>query len=743
MGGLSYTVSGNIASFRTPSRVPIESLKFHFLPKQASGTPTPANPIPIEGWMGVNGEHSGKNLLDTSTKAMADHYELNGITFDYNSDGSLTVNGKVSDSATTGPQYRLAQWTQKVTGNYYICANAPYAGTYNEVYIYDADLSERPKKWDGTTASQSSSTGRPLAEVQLLAGHNYSFNIRINRGTDKQYNNDKFYPMLLPAWCTDTAFEPYNGRLIPLTFPNGQTIYGGYVDPIAGKLVCEYVKIIIDGSVEFTYMSYGSVSRFQTNISDLGPQAYGNEFQMCDCLQLGNSGEEWTCWLTTPSAKFRIYAPSSINSSAAFSEYLSEHPIEFAYRIATPIEYDLTSQQVISFLDHNNFWSDANDIAEVSYPIAESKDILDVRKKIILNEPHIEKVSGPIVSFNANMEAPLKKLNISLPIIQTGEGDPSPSNIKLIYPYTNLMMYAMLKADDLVYSSDNPDVIVNFDNTITYIGPAQSEATAILTLSNDYLLKANKDYAFFWTFGNGNCRNGRQAAILRKPDGTTINAYRTTLSDPLYGACIYTIVPVLSTDTYLHSIKLFLGAGTANANIKTYLIESPNHYMGSQVDISSNNFYIGNANILDGVLTKTHKMIDMGDLDWYQFVENNGRKQALANAPDDAQIPTSKACYCELYKMYYSSVTSLPNKAMKPGVGAASRIILVRDDDNTAVDLESFVSSVRGYKFVYTLAEPIQETITPPINRSIKTFLGNAVLMNPDKSEIELEYWTH
>ena len=60
--GLSHTVSGDIASFRTPSRVPIESLKFHFLPKQAAGTPSPENQIPIEGWTGLDGKRAGKNL---------------------------------------------------------------------------------------------------------------------------------------------------------------------------------------------------------------------------------------------------------------------------------------------------------------------------------------------------------------------------------------------------------------------------------------------------------------------------------------------------------------------------------------------------------------------------------------------------------------------------------------------------------------------------------------------------------
>lgn len=542
MGGLSHTVSGDIASFRTPSRVPLESLKFHFLPKQAAGTPSPEKPIPIEGWTGLNGKRAGKNLLDTSTRAMADHYELNGITFDYNSDGSLTVNGKVSDSATAGPQYRLATWTQKVTGNYYICANAPYSGIYNEVYMYDSDLSERPKKWDGVTASQSSSSGRPLSEVRLLAGHTYSFNVRINRGTDKTYNNDRFYPMLLPAWCIDTTFEPYSGEQIPITFPvagtnklgpsvilnnrghfslnngiwsnvvtdertyiqlvvqlwkstgtyiktlcvdyvkttgrhvltftvddpNGHyiclkhngtkkdfillfpwtfglhqytisldvlsadpttvggvqltniqlepgdtahayepysydnTFYGGYYDPAAGEIVAEYALATatksdfgqkmtpIEGGIEYrnaskTYLPTAS----GTNWNTARQQQKFNFGAIANPYSEGSYGDYIGV----------MYSMSNYNmhtmciSEEVYQAMSDSDVAEISYKLATPIHIPIPAQDLKAFLDHNNFWSDANDITEVTYPVTESKDILATRKKAIaFDHAHHKKV---------------------------------------------------------------------------------------------------------------------------------------------------------------------------------------------------------------------------------------------------------------------------------------------------------------------------------------------------------------
>ena len=40
------------------------------------------------------------------------------------------------------------------------------------------------------------------------------------------------------------------------------------------------------------------------------------------------------------------------------------------------------SGDIETLLDYNNFWSDANDITEVTYAVTESKAMLDARKKI-------------------------------------------------------------------------------------------------------------------------------------------------------------------------------------------------------------------------------------------------------------------------------------------------------------------------------------------------------------------------
>lgn len=198
----------------------LSSFKIHFSPIQSgSGDPSPTNVRPITGWTGVTGYKGGKNLLDPSTHYTASHYESQGITFDLNSDGSVTINGTVVEGASSSPQFSF-YWTQPITGNYYFCANIPYSGTYNEIYMYDNTVGARCRQWDGVSNGLSSHSARPLCEAQLIAGHRISLVIRISRDTGFAYNNVTCSPMLMASNCTDTTFEPYSAPTsYPITFP--------------------------------------------------------------------------------------------------------------------------------------------------------------------------------------------------------------------------------------------------------------------------------------------------------------------------------------------------------------------------------------------------------------------------------------------------------------------------------------------------------------------------------------------
>lgn len=59
-------------------------------------------------------------------------------------------------------------------------------------------------------------------------------------------------------------------------------------------------------------------------------------------------------------------------------------------------------------------------------------DLMDYRRKIIANSPHLKSASGAIISFSDGADLPLKSLLVDIDPVQSGSGDPSPSNVRAI-----------------------------------------------------------------------------------------------------------------------------------------------------------------------------------------------------------------------------------------------------------------------------------------------------------------------
>lgn len=370
MGSLSHTVSGNIASFRTPSRVPIESLKFHFLPKQAAGTPSLENPIPIEGWTGLNGKRAGKNLIEP-------HYgietEQRGLTITPSTNG-IRVSGTASARTAvylskTEKKTKLGVG-DKVTFSLYLsgdiseCEN-PFLGYYKSSGVWGGVIGSLSSSNDykATWTVPNGYTDESLLDSYIYIPQGVTVNFEIG--------------LQMEEGSTATTYEPYFISTIPLSWSDHGVEYGGYIDPVRGKLVAEYEMLtdtwgnwgtaqdMGDGTTlrykKFTNPVYGnSINNHHTDYCNVAKYGYANENGNPHYYIVGNS---YNC---------RVYLPN---------DFSTDQVIQVIGKLITPIEYDIDPISIKAFLDHNNFWSDANDITEVTYAITESKDMLATRKK--------------------------------------------------------------------------------------------------------------------------------------------------------------------------------------------------------------------------------------------------------------------------------------------------------------------------------------------------------------------------
>ena len=67
--------------------------------------------------------------------------------------------------------------------------------------------------------------------------------------------------------------------------------------------------------------------------------------------------------------------------------------------------------------------------------------IIERKKRILLNEPHLETVTGNGVSFVADRVASIQTCRLDLTAYQTGTGTPSPTNIRPVIGYKDFSVY--------------------------------------------------------------------------------------------------------------------------------------------------------------------------------------------------------------------------------------------------------------------------------------------------------------
>lgn len=277
-----------------------------------------SNICPISGHTQADVEVVGKNRFNPST------ITLNTII---NNDGSLSSNNFINTSD-------------------YIIINAQAFtvlnnSTANDVYIragmYDENYNFIRREASPVMSSQGSYTFSNVTGIKY---------VRISY--EKSSNNE----LQLELGNTATTFESYKGKTYSTLF--GSTYYGGTIDLVSGVLTVTHGYIEYDGSSDenwsvggtgtgqYKYMTMGSPNTLaSTNI-------YCNEFVP---TQIYTSNQNIGIYTSTN--QVRVRPDFELTDATAWKTWLSSHPIQLAYELATPTTIQLTPQQVISLVGKN------------------------------------------------------------------------------------------------------------------------------------------------------------------------------------------------------------------------------------------------------------------------------------------------------------------------------------------------------------------------------------------------------
>lgn len=352
-----YTATGNPATFSTNVAKPLKSFLIPWTPTQAgSGDPSPENVRSISGITGLTVSHSGADTSNPTTYPVtfpALGKNMLNLTLESGSDSGMewTVNNGVITVGGTPTAYVAL-----------ICGRAKLPSSGSVVcsggYVNGTNIT-----WG--VCKLKDSVGETVATLANSDVGHFSFNVsdyptaetielQIKRNSNNvQCSGD--IKLQVETGTTPSTFEPYTN-----------TVYGGTLDITSGVLTVEWKEVDL-GNYEYAKDSVlEGVDRFTRTFSDYGGAYYTDiPDVICDIfkpesIMLANQDHlTWVVCLPAKTGATYFYTPQGTYENAfAFKTAMSG--IKMAYKLATPITYQLTPIEIKTLIGDNTIWTDTN-----------------------------------------------------------------------------------------------------------------------------------------------------------------------------------------------------------------------------------------------------------------------------------------------------------------------------------------------------------------------------------------------
>ena len=389
-----------IASFSDGAQdAPLKSLVFNIEPVQdlhGYDSPWPAGGGKNKLIITASDIKALNNLTWTNNSAVN-----NGITFTILEDDAGNVTGiRANGTASATAQITISK-TNISQGIYFLSAEYYSSSAFIRGVFRDANNA-------AISIGGSVFTDLTAGEAYREVPSNVSYiNIYININSGTTVNNVVFKPMFRvrtesSAYAASSNICPISGwtqvsgkhsgadmtDYTPITISLGQTVYGGTLDVVRGKLVVDRVC-----RTYITFESFSASPKLIWLASDAKP------------VENSEAGNIIASYLPTTYVN-NIWANTGINgvagnpggyiyariaglsTSEEYREYLASNPLQVCYELATPIEVDLTPHTIKTLLGVNNIWADAGDTTLEYYPAAASiVSVLNRSSKVYTSIP--------------------------------------------------------------------------------------------------------------------------------------------------------------------------------------------------------------------------------------------------------------------------------------------------------------------------------------------------------------------
>lgn len=366
--------------------------------------------------------------------------------------------------------------------------------------------------------------------------------------------------------------------------------------------------------------------------------------------------------------------------------------------------------------------------------------LIQKKKSILLNEPHLGTASGGIANFKTDMVGKLKSCSIEFVPHQSGKGDPSSTNVRPIIGRTGIDIYRCGK-----------NLCSPFTIGIGIDGTTGAEMVSNTRASTDFIpisFASNENYIWSGIVNNLNsmaCAYNANKEYL----GRTSAISRTSLS--MTKDAFTSGTPQATGDIAFLRLSYFQGSGQNINNIasakhvlnKGTTAEEYEPYTGQVFPVtwqSTGTVYGGVVDAITGELIQTHKYVSLGSFTWSLYSNNTSRQLFRSASISDMKPAESNSVPFDGLSTEFKIVAF--NTTLIPKVLALyAGTLFAGAQPSQYADATAFKTAMASVMLVYALNAP--QTVGMISPTTIKTLAGVNNVSSNANGNVSVEYWKH
>ena len=334
-------------------------------------------------------------------------------------------------------------------------------------------------------------------------------------------------------------------------------------------------------------------------------------------------------------------------------------------------------------------------------------------KTAIDDSVSLKTATGNPITLTDAANANAEELSMTIEPIQSGSGDPSPTNVR---PISGLSEAVVTRTGKNLIE----DILVGYNITSSgyvEVNSSYSLGIAKVVSGQSYIATTNDGSGFVGGFYYNKPTAGSVAF-----DNTRYVIANKQFTAPITGYVVFRFTPDYATPQ--------IEVGTTSTNYEAPVTPATATITFSQT------VYGGGVNFKTGEVTVTHGIVDLGTLEWAKQNTTASKWRFYAELGSFIPVGTGELCgfVCSTYKEVTAAQTWQGAKGIS-GNGLTSTNICVCD--MTYTDAATFKTAMSGVQLCYELATPTTLTLTPA---ELELLKGNNTISG-NGAEISIEYY--